>query len=489
MIKALMASKKSPLNRKYRQIPLFECLMAILAAVNLGLVLFDMTYISLRNFYFYYIPTFTKDYDLVKGIEPQRDTERYLNLVAQLREQLELGVQNSETINELLQELRDKSEQIIDENPFEIANKSGSLEKIKNRIRDRVLGIEDSAKESFIEFWSQEYLNQKGWVQELEWFDKKIKPLIATNYYRGIGENGLPTDYFGLLELPFTIIFALEFLARTFVISRRHVGVNWIPDAMLWRWYDIFLLIPFWRWLRVITVTIRLNDSNLLDLEPIRVQSSRGFVASFGQELTEVVLLQTINQFQHSIKSGELAKQIFDAQKREYIDLNDINEIEAIASHLIQVTVCSVLPQLKPDIEAILRYNIESFLQEYPTYQQIKKIPGLGNLAEQLAEQLVTEISNLASEGPQNTYDNIKIAMADPVGTKLSNQLVKNFTSILREELQKEHTLEELQSLVVALLEEVKVNYIMNMNQEDLDLIVEESRKLHFQEKNSPKIK
>ena len=77
---------------------------------------------------------------------------------------------------------------------------------------------------------------------------------------------------------------------------------------MLWRWYDIFLLLPFWRLLRVLPVTIRIHQAKMPDLEPIRTQISRGFVANFAQELTEVVVIQLINQMQQSITTGELTR-------------------------------------------------------------------------------------------------------------------------------------------------------------------------------------
>jgi len=73
------------------------------------------------------------------------------------------------------------------------------------------------------------------------------RPLIQNNY-RGIGENGKFIDNFWLIDLPFVILFGLEFLVRSFYVSRRHAGLTWL-EGMLRRWYDIFLLLPFWRWL------------------------------------------------------------------------------------------------------------------------------------------------------------------------------------------------------------------------------------------------
>ncbi|MDE5067645.1 MAG: hypothetical protein O4752_00205, partial [Trichodesmium sp. St4_bin8_1] len=332
---------------------------------------------------------------------------------------------------------------------------------------------------SLITFWSKEYLTKNQLTDEFKWFEKEIQPLMTKNYYRGIGETGGLTDYFGIIEIPFIIIFGLEFLGRTFLISSRYPSVNW-PEAMLWRWYDIFLLLPFIQILRIIPVTIRLNDAKIINLETIRTQASRGFLASIAQELTEVVIMQVINQVQKDVTNGELAKRIFSFQERTYIDLNNINEIEAITAKLVQITVCKVIPQIQPDIEAIIRYNVEKIVSESPTFKRFQQIPGIENLANQLSERLVKQLSNIATEGPQNAYEIIKAAMADPEGIKLSEQLVQHFSKVVGVELQQEQTLEELQSLVSAFLEEVKINYVMAMSQEDIEKILEETRQLQL---------
>ena len=466
------------IHSQTRRVSVFKKIMAFLALVNFILVLFDLTYISLRDFYFDYIPSLIKIYDPLKGITTHRDTEKYLDSFEELKTKIIRGI-DSLVVQKKLEELGELSIEMINQNPFTIANKSGYLEKIKNRMRDRVSNPEYSAKESFTTFWSEEYLTKNKWNEELDWFQKEIKPLMAKNYYRGISESGRLTDYFSIIDLPFIIIFTLEFLGRTFFISRRYPSVNWL-EAMLWRWYDIFLLLPFLQILRIIPVAIRLNESKIIDLETIRAQASRGFLASIAQELTEVVIMQVINQVQKDVKNGKLAKRIFSYQDRTYIDLNNINEIEAIATKLVQITVCKVIPQIQPDIEAIIRYNVEKIVSESPTFKRFQQIPGIENLANQLSERLVKQLSNIATEGPQNAYEIIKAAMADPEGIKLSEQLVQHFSKVLGVELQQEQTLEELQSLVSAFLEEVKINYVMAMSQEDIEKILEETRQLQL---------
>ncbi len=451
--------------------------MALVAIGNLSLVLFDITYIPWRDFYFRQLPVITKIYDPFKGIQPHRDTQKYLETLEELKIQVvQTGLQSPQVAAKL-QEINNLTAKMIDEDPFRVASKSGALEKIKDRMRDRAPNPQDSAKQSFTTFWSQNYLNKKGWQQEITWFDAKIKPLIATNYYRTMGENGDFTDNFWQIDLPFMALFAIEFLARTYFISRRHPSVNW-RSAMLWRWYDIFLFLPFWRLLRVLPVIIRIHQAKMPDLQPIRTQISRGFVANFAQELTEVVVIGLINQMQQSITTGELARQLFQSPKHRYLDINNINEIEAIATHLVQITVYKVLPQLQPDLEALLRYNIELFLKQSPLYQGWKQVPGLGNLPAQLAEQLVAELSKLVTLGPQDAYEAFKIASEDPVGTKLSSQLVQHFGQALGAELQQQQTLQEIQLLLSDFLEEFKINYIQRLSDEDFEKILEQAKEL-----------
>ncbi|NJK66753.1 MAG: hypothetical protein HC789_03415 [Microcoleus sp. CSU_2_2] len=451
--------------------------MALIAIVDLGIVLFDISYVPWRDFYFRQLPVVTQVYDPFKGIKPHRDIQKYLETLEELKNQVvQTGLPSSQVAAKL-QELDNLSAKMIDEDPFRVASKSGSLEKIKDRIRDRAPNPQDSAKQSFKTFWSQEYLNKKGWQQEINWFDNRIKPLIATNYYRVIGENGEFQDNFWLIDLPFIAIFAIEFLARTYFISRRHRSVTW-RQAMLWRWYDIFMILPFWRLLRALTVTVRIHQAKMPDLQPIRTQISRGFVANFAQELTEVVVIQLINQMQQSISSGELAKQLFQSQKQRYLDINNINEIEAIASRLVQVTVYNVLPQLQPDLEALLRYNIELFLKQSPLYQGFQQVPGLGDLPAQLASQLVAELSKLATLGPQNAYEAFKTASEDPKGIQLSNQLVQHFGQALGNELQQQQTWQEIQLLLCDFLEEFKINYIQRLSEEDFEKILEQAKQL-----------
>ena len=470
----------------------FERVMASLALVNLLLVLFDLSYIPLRNFWLQgkiqvlgftlgqiRFPGFTVEiplppiaqwYDPIKGIEPYRDTAVYLKRVDDLENQmLATGLQSAQ-VTVILQDLRRRSEEMIDTNPFQLANKTGTLERIKNRMREQVFKNRDaSAKESFRVFWSQQYLAANNRERGLGFFNNEIRPLIETNYFRPIAESGEFVNRFWLIDIWFVIPFALEFLARTWFISRRHTGVSWL-DAMLWRWYDIFLLLPVFRWLRIIPVTIRLNQAEWLDLDPIQKQISQGFVASIAEDLTEVVVVRVINQVQSSIRDGDITKWLSQREVRPYIDLNNTDEVAALTTIIMQLVVYQVLPKIRPDLEALLQHHLEKALNQSPAYQGLQKVPGMEQLQHELAGRLVKEIS-------QAVYDGINSAIEpDPVGDQLFRRLIEHLSEALGSEIQAKQTLQKIQSLLTDLLEEIKINYVERLSEEDLEEVLEQTR-------------
>ena len=458
----------------------FERIMAITATVNLVLVVFDLSYVPWRDFYFRRVPEITRLYDPIKGIEPHRDTKKYLEAVAGLENQVTQTGLISPQVKAKLANIRFLSKEMIDTNPFAGAGKSGTLEKIKNRMREHI--GQESSKAAFNTFWSQEYLSKHGWNQEIDFFNQKIRPGIAKNYYRKIGENGEFLDNFWIIDLPFVILFATELLGRTFLIKRKYSHLSWL-EAILWRWYDLLLLIPFWRWLRVIPVTIRLDQAKLIDFYVIRRQIHQGILANFAEEITEIVVVQVINQFQGSIQRGEITRWLLESDHaRSYIDINNINEVEAITGLLMKTLVNQVLPKIQPEVNAILCHSMEIACQQLPGYNNILMLPGLGKAQTQISEQLATQITN-------NIYAALSSTIKDPVAAKLSTQLIEKFTTSFTSEIKKKQVLQEIQSLLNDFLEEVKINYVQRLSQEDIDKILEETRKMRTESSSSLSIR
>jgi hypothetical protein len=447
---------------------LFEKIIALTVAVNFCLILFNLSYIQLRDFYVRRAPQITHIYDPVKGIETHRETQRYLETVDQLETQVsQQGLKSPQTEIQL-QELTHLSDEIIDTNPFAGAGKSGTLETIKNRMRKHVQIA--SAKHAFAAFWNREHLSQAGWKEEINFFDQKIRPLIATNYYRKIGENGLHWDNFWIIDLPFVILFGIELLGRTFYLRRQH-RLSW-TEAVLWRWYDLFLLLPFWRWLRIIPLVVRLDQSRLVNMRLIQQQINQGILANFAEEITQVVVLRVMNQIQATIKRGEISLWLSQQQNvRSHVDINNVNELAALVDLLAQTIIHQVMPEIQPEITAILRHNIAVAAQQVPIYQNLQNFPGIEQAQAQLNEQLASQITTSLYRVMSGIGD-------DPVTKKLSGQLVEKFSQVLGKELQKKHVIAEIETLLTDFLEEIKINYVQRLSKDDVDQITARSRQM-----------
>jgi hypothetical protein len=294
--------------------------VAVWASVNLLWVAFDITYVPLRTFWLQrnlypipsvplvvpltVIPDVTPLVDPIKGIEPHRETQAYLKQFRQLDAALltlPAGQAPQPRQVLLLNRQAQLTAQLIDSNPFLASEASGTLEKIKNRLRQRA--DRDSARQASSLLLSPERIRTSGWSQERRFWNDQVLPLVATNYWRSIDENGRPADHFWRIDLLlFQSVFVLDILLRLIRLRRRLPGLSW-GDALLRRWSDLPLLLPFWRWLRLVPVLERLQTSGLVNFEPLRAVVSRGVVALLAVELFEVLSLQILDGTQGLIRS------------------------------------------------------------------------------------------------------------------------------------------------------------------------------------------
>ena len=491
--------KQPKVKRKKSQSNLwFEKMITAIAVINLLLVVFDLTYVPFRDFWLHgqvrvgdiksayvnisgieldvippEVSRFILQYDVVKGIVPNRDTEQYLAKVERLERALTVDSLDTPKIAPLLSDLRRRSIEIIQNDPFKEAGKSGNLERIKNIMREHLPNEEQSSKQAFWQFWSVSHL-QNNTAAELQFFDREIKPLLETNYYRSIGENGGYVNNFGFIDFPFGAIFALEFLSRTWFISRSRTGVSWL-DAMLWRWYDVFFFLPFWRWLRVIPTIIRLQRSQLLPLDlgnRVQRQISQGIVAGIAEDITEVVVIRIINQLQLSIRQGDIARLLAKRSRNSYIDINNTNETAEIVKLFAHTMVDRVLPQIQPEAEALLQYSLEKAIQQSPAYQGVSFLPGGKTAVFNLTKQLVTQ-----------TYQGFTAALKaaieeDKKFEQLLESLFTNINQSFVNEIEAQQSLNRLETLLVDLLEEIKINYVERLSVEDVEQILEQTRSI-----------
>ncbi|MEL6440988.1 MAG: hypothetical protein AAFQ80_17245 [Cyanobacteria bacterium J06621_8] len=444
----------------------WQKLIAMIALVNLFLVIFNLSYLPLRDIYLRYTPAITQVYDPLKGIEPHPDTEAYLATVAGLERSLNPSDSFATDSASLLADLRQQSLDLIAENPFLSANKSATFAQLKHRMEYHL--DTRSTTSAFARFWSQEYLSLKGTAVELGFFSAKIKPLLETNYYRRIDANGLYLDNFWRIDIWFIVLFAVEYLGRTFWVAKQREDLNWW-DTMWRYWYDALMLIPFWRWLRVIPVAVRIHKTGLFNLEKILAQITHEPAAYISNRASTFLIVRLLNQSQDAVNNGAIALLLSSATKGQQV--GEADKIDKIIDRLISLTIYQVLPQVQPDLEDLLRHSLKGALKETDAYQTVKTIPGITSLPQEAVEQLADYLA-------QSAYDVLVNSYSDEQGKIIFDRLSNNFSDTLKHQLKDQANQSEIQVLLSDLLEEWKINYVKSSQQRDPEATLAETEKI-----------
>ena len=174
------------------------------------------------------------------------------------------------------------------------------------------------------------------------------------------------------------------------------------------------------------------------------------------------MLLRGIDQLQRVVQEGDVRQMLKAASKRRYVDINGVDEVQTIAKHLSDLLVYQVLPKTKPELDALLQHSVVGALQQAPAYQGLKFMPGFDGLSAQISHQVVSELSKTLTTTLQE-------ALADEKGAALTSRLIASFTEHLQAAIQNADTLDEVRSLIVDLLEEIKINYVEGIAAEDVD--------------------
>lgn len=447
-------------------------LVAVLIVLNLGLVFFDLTYLYARSLYLQYLPWLVEKYDPVKGVRPHPLTQRYLEQVDALAVQLTEMDVRSPAVESTLEALRSESQRLIQTNPFPETD-SAVLETIQEELRSRTGTASTSL--ALDRFWSVDYLAEAGWQSELEFWNQEIRPLLAANYYRRVNRFGYPADYFWLIDLPFVLVFAIDFLIRVANIRRRNPQLSGF-EAIIRRWYDLFLLLPFWRWLRLVPTILRLQQVRLINLTPLQAEARRDFAIGFAKELTEIVGIRAIDLIQGTIRRGDVMRWLLDSgSRRPYLQVNQQNEVEAIATRITDIILQKVIPQIQPELETFIHHSFQNaIVEELPGYRLLKQTPFIGQLPGQTAERLTQDVSKRIYQGLLRVWN-------DPSTPEITGRLIQNFRSTLAIELQQKQNTQEIENLLIDMLEEIKINYVRGISDAELEAIVNEAERLQRQ--------
>jgi hypothetical protein len=466
--------------------------VAIWAALNLAWVAFDLTYIPLRTFWqqrnlypipsvplvvpLTFLPDITPVMDPIKGISRHRETQAWIDQFGELDAAMadqRSGQSLTTAQRQLLQRQVAATWELIDTNPFTASNASGTLEKIKNRLRQRVEGQRrSSSKQAVASLLGPPWLETRGWDQERVFWLQQVLPLVDTNYWRSIDENGRPTDNFWRYDLLlFQSVFALDILLRAWRLRRRLPGLSW-REALLRRWIDVPLLLPFWRWLRIVPVLERLQSSGLISIEPLRAVVSRGVVALLAVELFEVLALQLIDGLQGLIRSRRWPARIRALRSHQTVISSDERELVELVRIWGPLLLAQVAPRLAPELQGVLGHALQQSLQTTVVPQPLRQLAPLLQVEKGLSRQLAGGMVDSLIDLSRSTGE--RLGRRDDQQLQLLQRCIDRFWEELALALESGPALERSQQLLCAALEDFKRTYVSQLSRAGIDSLIDE---------------
>lgn len=297
-------------RRRLTPAVLWDGFMVYLAILNLGLIVFDITYLWLRPFYFEHVPVVTELYDRVKGIRPHPLTSSYVDQADALAAAVDSGAA-VDALEPRLADLRQLTRRVLEESPFERSGMSRNLTGLQVRVRRFVAERGDAAFEdlapraAFERFWSA-----GGELEEaVDFYRRDLRPLLVVNYHREYDLDGQLVDHFWLLDLPFLTIFLWEFVIRWILAVRRRRYPKWFLFP-LFNWYDVLGLVPvrelrFFRLFRIASIYVRLYRSERTAIgDDVVSRTVKYFANVVSEEISDMVSLRILNETQEEIRAG-----------------------------------------------------------------------------------------------------------------------------------------------------------------------------------------
>jgi hypothetical protein len=299
------------LNRRSKLRLAWDVFMVWVALINLWMILFDLTYLWLRPWYHHYVPVVTSVYDRVKGIEPHPLTEALLAEIEVTSAALQRDP-SSVTIPEHVDRLRELTTRVVRENPFERAGLGQAIEIIRDGLARPIgrtgdsLSSPDVIAEAVDSFWPEQPDRLRNRIESL---DPRLIRGLELNYYRSYDRDGRLTDHFWILDLPFLLLFWVEFTVRWIHALRRQTYARWFFFP-IFNWYDVLGLIPVavfrpFRLLRAVSMYMRLKRSALSSVgKDVFTRTVLYFSNIITEEVSDRVAIRILSEFHEEISDG-----------------------------------------------------------------------------------------------------------------------------------------------------------------------------------------
>jgi hypothetical protein len=352
-------------RQKYGRITLrslWDLFMVWVVMINLTLILFDLTYLWLRPTYLTYVPIVTRIYDPVLGIKPHPLTTAVEQEVAETEKIFNIDP-GERLLAEKLGNLQVLTARMFAENPFFRSGQTENLDAIwvtMTRATSRIAASYSNPEVARLvarEFWSGSPVELAA---RFEIYDSNIEPLLRLNYFRGYNLNGRLVDNFWKIDLPFLILFWIEFITRWALAMRRKTYARWYFFPIFY-WYDLLSLIPVTalrplRLLRVVSMYMRLRQSDLSNVGRDFVSQSVAYISNIiTEEVSDRVAIRLLDEYREEIENGthvRIARAVIEPRR---------HEIERVLVDQMRTVLTD--PETLDRFRALLELNLDNAVQ------------------------------------------------------------------------------------------------------------------------------
>ncbi len=419
--------------------------MIYLALLNVWLIGFDFTYLWLRPLYFEYLPLVVEVYDPIKGIKQQPLTSRYLERIDRLSAALARGAPKP-VIEAELAELRELSRQLFATDPFKRSGQSRNLGRLEARLRlffgasstrAAAEGKWGSGGAAALErLWTDDVSlaplqGDPGLAGALAFFQHELRPLLAVNYHRDYDLDGELVDRGWLVDLPFLLIFTVEFSIRWLLALRRRRYPRWFFFP-IFHWYDLLGIVPLpqfrlFRLFRIASIYMRLyrSERSTVGSDPLS-RTVKYFANIINEEISDMVSLRILSESQEEIRGGTHRRII-----RAVIEPRR----EALARELtLRMRDVLASTEVRDKVRAFLDANLKSAVENA---EALRRVP----LRKSIVQPLVETIGALI-------FDAIVQTLAGTLDTDQGRDLLQDLVGASIDGLIAELTEGEVEGLV-----------------------------------------
>jgi len=342
----------------------WDVFMVWVALINLWMILFDLSYLWLRPIYFQYLPVVTRLYDPVKGITPNALAEECETAYVQAHDLAKAQPHSPQLISEA-EKLRTLTLRLFVEDPFARSGQGPLLGTIRQGMAEATghtsaeLKNPVTLKKAIDQLWPLEPTLLRERLEQPP--NPEVLQALRLCYDRSYDRSGHLTDHFWKIDLPFLILFWIEFLVRWYLALKRGTYSKWFFFP-IFNWYDVLGLIPsryfrIFRLLRAVSMYMRLRRSELSVVgQDIISRTVAYFSNIITEEVSDRVALRILSEFSEEISDGTHNRIV-----RETVEPRR-PEIEAVITTQIRQTLTN--PETLANIRALLLLNLETAVRE-----------------------------------------------------------------------------------------------------------------------------